>query len=215
MFRLVRLGIKLVALLLVGYLVLTTVQVVAASRRDDARPADAIVVFGAAQYGGRPSPVLRARLDHAAALFERDLAPTVWVTGGSRAGDVSTEASSSARYLIETKDLPSKAVRLEVQGRSSWQQLAAVARILRREGTTRVLLVSDPFHSARIDEMARELGLDAHVSPTRTSPITGAREVQHLGRETAAIAVGRIIGFRRLVGVEQRARSVRNVPTSG
>jgi uncharacterized SAM-binding protein YcdF (DUF218 family) len=88
-----------------------------------------------------------------------------------------------------------------VEGRTSWQSLAAVAVFLRSAHQTHVLLVSDPFHSFRIKAIASELGLQGLASPTRTSPIVGLSEVKYMGRETVAVAVGRIIGFRREAGV--------------
>jgi uncharacterized SAM-binding protein YcdF (DUF218 family) len=206
--RLVVRVVAVVLVLLVGYLGVTFAQVWSASRRDGARKADVVVVFGAAQYNGEPSPVLKARLDHAADLYERDLARHVFVTGGKQAGDQATEASASAAYL-ERKGVPSSAILWEPFGRSSWQQLASVASVLKRRGMTEVLLVSDPFHSARVRAMADELGLDASVSPTRTSPISGAGEVRHLAKETVAVAVGRVIGFRRAAGIERTVTEAR------
>ncbi|HVF76282.1 MAG TPA: YdcF family protein [Acidimicrobiales bacterium] len=191
-------AVALVAVLL--FLGVTFVQVWQASRRDGAREADAIVVFGAAQYNGRPSAVLRARLDHAVDLYERKLARVVVVTGGRQAGDSQTEAGASAAYLQE-KGVPGSAILWEPYGRNSWQQLASVAGILRQRNLPRVVLVTDPFHAERVHEMAGELGLDATVSPTRTSPISGATELRHLVKETAAVAVGRVVGFRRAVGL--------------
>ena len=200
--RLVKIAALVVALLFV-YLAVSFVQVWQASRRDEARNVEAIVVFGAAQYNGRPSPVLRARLDHAAALYKRDLSDVVVVTGGAQPDERTneTEASASARYLRQ-KGLPERALLREVTGRDSWQSLASAANFLKQRGRTRVLLVSDPFHSARVEAMADELGLDAYVSPTRTSPIGGAEEIRHLGRESVAMAAGRVVGFRRLMGIK-------------
>lgn len=209
MFRLARRLVKIVALLLVLYLVVTAVQVVASSRRDEATSSDAIVVFGAAQYNGQPSPVFRARLDHAADLYDRGVARTIWVTGGSGGAGEETEASVASRYLIREHGVDSEDIRLEVQGKDSWNQLAAVARILRREGTTDVVLVSDGFHNARIKAIAEELGLKPKASATNTSPISGRKEAEYLMRETAAVAIGRIVGFRRLSGINDTARSVR------
>lgn len=197
-------GVALLVALFVVYIGVTFVQVWAASRRDGAKRADVIVVFGAAQYNGRPSPVLRARLDHAADLYERELADLVFVTGGRQPGDRTgeTEASASASYL-EQRGVPEEAILWEPFGRSSWQQLASVASVLKRRGMTDVLLVSDPFHSARVGAMADELGLDAAVSPTRTSPISGVTELRYLAKETAAVALGRVVGFRRAAGIER------------
>ncbi|MEA2686563.1 MAG: hypothetical protein QOE93_1758 [Actinomycetota bacterium] len=205
----VRLALKItVGVVLAGvlYLAVTFAQVYLASRRDGAQPAQAIVVFGTAQYDGEPSPVLAARLDHAIELWEQRLAPVVVVTGGNQPGDRFTEATASANYLI-AHGVPDEDVLREVSGTSSWQSLAAVSEFLSERDITEVLLVSDPFHSLRISAMANELGLEAHASPTRTSPIAGLSEVRYMARETVAVALGRIIGFRRQASVERVVRS--------
>lgn len=181
------------------YVAVTFTQVWSASQRDEAQPAEAIIVLGAAQYDGRPSPVLRARLDHAAALYHSDLAPIVVVTGGNRPGDRFTEATAGATYL-HGQGIPDSAIRREVGGRSTWESLAATARFLREEEVSSVLLVSDPSHSYRIEAIARELGFDAHVSPTAGGGSRTAA-LRALVRETAAVAVGRVVGYRRLTGI--------------
>lgn len=202
--RAVKLGAALVALVMV-YLVVTFVQVWRASGRDQARPAQAIVVFGAAQYDGRPSPVLRARLDHALDLYKRGLADKVVVTGGRRAGDRFTEATVSASYLSK-RGVPQAAILREVSGRTSWQSLAAAAKFLKERDPpmTKVLLVSDGYHAARIAAIAKELGLDAHTSPARGASSRGAAKLVHLGKETVAVAAGRVFGFRRVAGIDRR-----------
>jgi uncharacterized SAM-binding protein YcdF (DUF218 family) len=203
--RLVKLAV-LVAFVLVAYLMFTFVQVWLASRRDEARSADAIVVLGAAQFNGVPSDILRARLDHAYDLYERDLAPVIVVTGGKQPGDRFTEATASADYLL-TKGVPDEDILREVDGTNSFESLAAAAGFLKERDMTTVLLVSDPFHSFRIDAISDELGLDGHTSPTRSSPIVGASAARHLLRETAAVAVGRIIGFRREAGINRAVQT--------
>lgn len=208
MFRLAFRVVTGLVVLVVLYIAVTFVQVWRAARDDDARRVEAIVVFGAAQYDGQPSPVLKARLDHAAGLFAKGYADTVVVTGGRRPGDRQSEAAASAHYLT-AKGVPDSAILREVNGRNSWQSLAAAANVLRQRGITEVLLVSDPFHSARIDAMADELGLDAHVSPTQTSPIGGATELRYLGKETVVVAAGRIVGFRRLMRIDSEVSRVR------
>jgi uncharacterized SAM-binding protein YcdF (DUF218 family) len=175
----------------------TFVQVWQASNRDEARASDAIIVLGAAQYDGEPSPVLARRLDHAAELYLDGLAPLIVVTGGSRPGDRFTEAAASAAYL-ESLGVPGQHIEREVQGESSWESLAAAARFLRADGITRVMLVSDPYHAMRIDGIAHDLGLDAVVSPS-----DGGAPFGSLLRETAAVAVGRVIGYDRLVQVDE------------
>lgn len=212
--RLLKLGGLLVVVGLV-YGVVTFVQVYGASRRDGAREADAIIVFGAAQYNGKPSPVLKARLDHAADLWEQKLAPVIVVTGGRQPGDQFTEATASATYLIQTRHVPDSALLREVSGTTSWESLASAAAFLKRQGRTEVLLVSDPFHAARTTAMASELGLDAHASPTRTSPIKGARALGYIGRETVAVGIGRVVGFSRVAGIDERVDRVRTDLVTG
>lgn len=204
-----KLALKLVAGVLAAaglYLAVTFVQVWLAARHDQARPAEAIVVFGTAQYNGVPSPVLAARLDHAIELYEKRLAPVIVVTGGSQPGDQFTEATASANYLIQ-RGVPDEDVLREVSGTSSWQSLAAAANFLDDREIDDVLLVSDPFHSLRIRAMASELGLEGHSSPTHSSPIRGLAEARYMARETIAVAVGRVIGFRRQASIEGVVRS--------
>lgn len=190
------------------YLGVTFVQVWLASRRDQARPAQAIVVLGTAQYNGHPSAVLKARLDHTLDLWHQQLAGTVFVTGGRRPGDQFTEATVSAVYLTE-RGVPGEAVLRETGGTNSWQSLASAAIYLKERHLTKVILVSDPFHSARIAAMADELGLTPYVSPTRTSPIKGLAAFSHMAKETLEVAAGRIVGFRRLIGVSTRVKSAK------
>jgi len=204
--RLVRLAVKvalLVAVVVFAYLVVTFVQVWAASRRDDARPSQAIVVLGAAQYNGRPSPVLAARLDHAILLYRRHVAPVIVVTGGRVPGDPYTEAGASAMYLHE-HGIADTAILRETTGRTSWESLEAAARFLISRHERRVVLVSDPYHSERISAIAHQVGLDAVTSPTRTSPIKGMNAFKRMIGETIRVAAGRIFGYARL----DRHRSV-------
>lgn len=162
----------LVGLVLTGALLwaVSAAQVLAAATTDDALPSDAIVVLGAAHYRGRPSPVLRARLDHAVALYRRGVAPVLVLTGGTARGDTASEAAVGRRYVLEA-ELPDTALRLEEAGRTTAESLKAVAELLRAEGRERVVLVSDPFHVLRARRVARRLGLQAVASPTRTDDI--------------------------------------------
>lgn len=208
-----KLVVKFVAAVMVAvmlYLGFTFAQVWLASRRDNAQPAQAIVVLGTAQYDGEPSPVLRARLDHAVELYQRGLAPVIVVTGGSRPGDRFTEATASANYLLR-HGVPDEDILREVSGNSSWQSLAATANFLEDRDIREVLLVSDAFHSFRIEAMADELGLEGHASPARDSPIGGLTAAKYMVRETAAVAVARFIGYRREAGVRNRVVGNRNL----
>ena len=192
-----RLVLGLFGALLV-YVAVTFVQVWLASRRDGVQSADAIVVLGAAQYDCRPSPVLSERLDHAHDLWQDDVADTIVVTGGKQATDRCTEAESSANYL-RAAGVPDEDLLLEVQGRNSWESLAATGHILRDRDLTRVVLVTDGYHALRVQAIAEQIGLDASVSPSRKGGSLPA-----LIKETGAVAVGRIVGFDRLVDIDDQ-----------
>ena len=146
------------------------VDVVITSRRDERRPIDAIVVLGAAQYNGHPSPVLRARLDHATALYRAGLAPVIVVTGGIVEGDRMSESAAAQNYLV-ANGIPKDSV-VQEAGRSTAASMDSVAQYLHTQRKSRVLLVSDPFHVARLHLEAWRVGLDGYTSPTRTSPIS-------------------------------------------
>lgn len=169
-----RMTTTIVGLVVVAWLV-TMLMVERAGRRDDATKADAIVVLGAAQYVGRPSPVLRARVDHAVSLWKRELAPTLILTGGTGVGDTTSEAAVARKYAM-SKGVPDRAIVLEVNGRTTSESMRAVARIMEDREQSSVILVSDPFHMLRLSILARRHGLDPYMSPTRTSPITSNRE---------------------------------------
>lgn len=196
--RLVFRIIGLVLLAGVGYLLVTFAQVWWASRRDGAREADAAVVLGAAQYNGSPSPVLQGRLDHALELYEDGLVGVIVVTGGSQEGDQYTEGQVGYLYLRD-QGVPDEDLLVEDQGTNTWESLAAAARILRDRELTRAVLVTDGYHALRVDAIADELGLDASVSPSRRGGTA-----RQLVEETGAVAVGRIVGFRRLVNLDDR-----------
>jgi uncharacterized SAM-binding protein YcdF (DUF218 family) len=163
----------LVLAVLAGVVVYTIslVMVLVVSQQDERRPVDAIVVLGAAQYNGRPSPVLRARLNHALSLYREELAPLVVVTGGIGRGDTTSEAVVGQRYLV-AHGIPADAVVAQGEGRTTRASMSAVTAWLRARGLRRVLLVSDPFHMFRLHLEARRTGLEAYTSPTESSPIS-------------------------------------------
>ncbi len=165
------------AVLVVAAGLASIVAVVRAARRDDAAPADAIVVLGAAQYNGHPSPVFRARLDHAAALLKRGLAPRLLVTGGVGLGDTVSEAVVGRRYLIAA-GADSMSVVAIATGRSTEPSLQAAANWIRAHGGRRTILVSDDFHMLRLSITARRLGLAPLGSPARGSPIAANRRLE-------------------------------------
>jgi uncharacterized SAM-binding protein YcdF (DUF218 family) len=179
------------------YFLITLVQVHQTGRSDQARRVDAIVVMGAAQYDGTPSAQLAARLDHVVTLWNRGVAGVVVVTGGNKPGDRFTEASSSAEYLIE-RGVPPEVILREDAGTTSFESLRAVAELLDAQGLSRVLVVTDPYHSLRSRLIAEEVGLTAFVSPTPTTVIRGSAAFTRELKEAAGIALGRLIGFRRL-----------------
>jgi uncharacterized SAM-binding protein YcdF (DUF218 family) len=145
------------------------------SSRDEARPAQAIVVLGAAQYAGKPSPVLRARLDHALDLWNRHLASLLILTGGTGSGDTTSEAAVGRNYA-KKHGVPDSAILVENEGRTTSESMRAVAGMLEVRGLQSALLVSDPFHMLRLRILARRFGFTPYTSPTRTSPISPNRE---------------------------------------
>ncbi|MCU1372106.1 MAG: YdcF family protein [Ilumatobacteraceae bacterium] len=189
--RTVRIGLALVGLAVL-YVGGTFVQVWQASRSDGARKADAIVVLGAAQYDGTASPALKNRLDHALELHEQGLAPLIVVTGGRQEGDRFTEATVGYNYLRE-HGVPDSAIRKEVQGHTTYESLAATWRFLRSEDVDDVILVSGPATAKRLAGISGDIGLQAAISPSDGNP-----SFRSLLRETAAVSVGRAIGYRRL-----------------
>ncbi len=196
-----------VLVLAVGfYLGITFLQVWRASTQDSHDAAEAIIVLGAAQYDGVPSPVLRGRLDHAIELYEAGVAPTLVVTGGKQPGDRFTEAAAGYRYLRDN-GVPEFAILREEQGANTWDQLAAAARFLEPQDIDDVVLVSDDYHAYRLERIADELGLDAQISPVDPGLSTTGR-ARAMGRETVAVAVGRLIGFRRLVDLDDSLNSL-------
>lgn len=182
------------------YGVVTFGQVYRSSRTDGATTADAVIVLGAAQYNGRPSPVLQQRLDHALELYEADLAPTIVLTGGRQEGDRFTEATAGYNYLRE-QGVPDEALLKEVDGTSTWESLSASARFLIARDMTKVVLVTDGYHAMRVGSIADDLGLDAAVSPV-DGLLSRASELQHLARETIAVGLGRVIGYDRLFRID-------------
>ncbi|MFZ5624958.1 MAG: YdcF family protein [Gemmatimonadota bacterium] len=174
------------ALLLVGILayLCSLLAVYVVSRQDDRSPADAIVVLGAAQYNGRPSPVLRARLDHAATLYLDGRAPLIVVTGGVGRGDRQSEATVGHRYLRALR-IPDSVVIVQPAGRSTEESMRAVSEWMDDRDLHSAILVSDPFHMLRLRFEARRFDIEAHTSPTRSSPISGSagHELRYLALE--------------------------------
>ena len=183
-------GGLLIAALIVGG---TGFRVWQVARVDDQRPADVIVVLGAAQYDGEPSSIFSWRLRHAQGLFEAGVAARIVTTGGGRSGDATTEAEAGRAYLID-RGVPADAVVAVGEGSDTLGSLRAVAGIAQADGWNSTVLVSDPWHSLRARTMARDEGLEAWTSPTRSGPIVQTRETQirYILRETAALLFYRL-----------------------
>ena len=188
----VRRAVLVGVVVVVGYVFLTFIQVLRASGEDNRDAVDAIVVLGAAQYDGRPSPVFANRLDHAFELWEAGVADIIVTTGSNQPGDRFTEGYAGFEYL-RFAGVPEADIRVITDGTSTWEQLAATARVLRPEGLDSVVLVSDPYHALRLRQIADEVGLRASVSTT-----DGSSSIRQLVRETAAVSLGRILGYRRV-----------------
>jgi uncharacterized SAM-binding protein YcdF (DUF218 family) len=188
----IRIALGLIAVVVL-YIGISFAQVWWASRQDNTAPASAIVVMGAAQWNGLPSPVLKGRLDHAADLYQKGVAPVVIVAGGKQVGDKVTQSLVSFEYL-RSKGIPESALKIEGAGTNSYEELSSTAFIMRQAGLPqKVVIVTDPYHAYRVADIADEVGLAAHVSPT-----SGGTTLSDYVRETGAVAIGRIIGYRRL-----------------
>jgi uncharacterized SAM-binding protein YcdF (DUF218 family) len=181
-------------IVLVGYPVFTSVQVWATSHQDQMHPADAIVVLGAAQYDGRPSPVLQARLDHALYLYRQQMAPVVITTGGKLPGDTFTEGDTGIMYL-RTQGVPAGDTLAETSGTSTYESLRNVAGIALPRGIRSVLIVTDPLHSARAQRMALDLGFQAaYTSPDNYVELNRSTrtKLDEFVKETAALMLYRV-----------------------
>ncbi len=180
----------LIGVLLMGILVVggTAFRVWQVARIDNRDRADIVVVLGAAQYAGKPSKVLEARLRQAKALYEQGVANHIVTGGGRRAGDRFTEAEAGRRWLVE-HGVPDDKVVTVGEGNDTLGTLKAVAEKAKQSGWSTAVIVSDPWHSLRARTMAKDAGLDAWTSPTHSGPIVQTRETQarYILRETAAL----------------------------
>ena len=158
--------------------------------RDEQRPADAIVVMGAAQYDGRPSPLFAARLDHAIDLFHAGIATRLVVTGGKQEGDRTTEAASARAYAV-SHGVPDDAILAEDNSRTTLQSIRGIATLMHDERLRTAVFVSDPSHMLRVLRMASDEGIEAYGSPTRTSPLERdpVRRVDAIVHELGALAI--------------------------
>lgn len=186
-----------VGLIVVGMFAASAIAVWRAAHDDEASRVDrvdVILVLGAAQYGGRPSPVFQGRLDHAALLYRQRFADRILVLGAGQPGDQVTEAEAGSAYLV-TQGVPDSAVDPSPFGNTSYDSLRAAARYMEAEALGSAFLVSDPWHNLRIRRMARDLGIEAYVSATFQSAATsqGTRLAGYV-RETFAYVFYRLLG---------------------
>jgi uncharacterized SAM-binding protein YcdF (DUF218 family) len=197
--RFVRVAVKVLLVVIVVaavYLAVTAVQVWLTSRESDPQLSQAIIIMGAAQYNGVPSPDLLARLQEADTLYKRHLAPLVVATGAKEPGDHYTEAWTEATWLARNGVPPGDVV--QVGGRTTWESLILAGAVLDHKGVKKVLIVTDGFHEDRCMAIATELGLEPKPAPATSSPIRGWSAFPYFMKETAAVALGRIIGYSHL-----------------
>jgi uncharacterized SAM-binding protein YcdF (DUF218 family) len=186
--------VLLVAVVVVGANALTVWRAAHHDGASDVDRADAIVVLGAAQYDGTPSPVFKGRLDHAALLYGRGFAPRVMVLGANQPGDRTTEAEAGRDYLID-QGVPAGAVTAIPVGHTSYESLQAAAGAMHEAGLRSAFLVSDPWHNARIERMASDLGITGYASATWTSAAkTEEARIPGYVRETFAYMYYRVVG---------------------
>jgi uncharacterized SAM-binding protein YcdF (DUF218 family) len=185
----------LAAVLAILYLISLTVRIYLAGKQDERGPADVIIVLGAAQWDGRPRPMYLGRLEHAIALYQQGYASTLLFCGGKRPGDRFTEAWAGKHYA-EEHGVPSRAILMEAQGRTTMQSMQYAADIMRRQGLRTAMVVSDPFHAFRLRRIARDLGMSARVSPTPYSRAKSLRtQGEYIVREVGSYAIYRLFGM--------------------
>jgi uncharacterized SAM-binding protein YcdF (DUF218 family) len=160
------------------------------SSLDEARPADVIVILGAAEYRGRPSPVLRARLDHGLDLYRRGIAPRILTTGGAGGDPDFTESEVGRAYLIRN-GVPSEAIIIEPEGDSTMYSTAAAGEIMRRMNLRSCVVVSDGYHIFRAKRMLEERGVRAYGSPRPAGPRDGWRHWRRCLRQAAGYVLWR------------------------
>jgi uncharacterized SAM-binding protein YcdF (DUF218 family) len=185
------------------------VEISAQGDRDEQRPADAIVVLGAAQFNGTPGGVFKARLQHAVDLYHEGVAPYLIVTGGKLPGDRTTEAATARTWAI-AHGVPADAILGENEGRSTLESLEGVAALFREHKLSSAVFVSDETHMLRVLRMATDLGIVGWGSPTRTSPTDRetARRTQAMVHEIGGllayyVGVGRLLGDASTVESQQ------------
>lgn len=189
-----------VCLALVSYVVIVAVSLTWAGTHHDSRVVDAIVVMGAAQYDGVPSPLLASRLQHALDLWKQKQAPVIAVTGGKRPGDRFTEGDTSRRWLTD-RGVPAANIIVESVGRSTWESVENLAPLLNAAKVHSVVVVSSSWHVQRAELSLDELGFSSHSSASPDGVLSGSSEKSKLIREIAGVSLGRVIGFGTLFDI--------------
>jgi uncharacterized SAM-binding protein YcdF (DUF218 family) len=188
-------GALIFVVLVFGVLATTALAVWRAAHTDDARHvqhADLVIVLGAAQYNGTPSPVFQARLAQARLLIDEGFADRILVVGGGRPGDATTEAQAGQQWLI-SKGVAQQDVFAEPKGSTTFESLQAAVVFMRGRDLATAFLVSDPWHNLRIRRMASDLGISAYISATgRSAASTQWTRLQGYTRETFAYLYYRI-----------------------
>jgi uncharacterized SAM-binding protein YcdF (DUF218 family) len=183
-----------------SYIAITAVSLVWVGTHHNVKTVDAIVVMGAAQYDGMPSPLLASRLQHALDLWKRKQAPVIAVTGGKRAGDRFTEGDTSRRWLTD-RGVPAADIIVESVGHSTWESIQNLAPLLNEAHIHSVVVVSSSWHVQRAELSLEELGFQARSSASPDGVLSGSSEKSKLIREIAGVSLGRIIGFGTLFDI--------------
>jgi uncharacterized SAM-binding protein YcdF (DUF218 family) len=189
-----------VCLALVSYVGIAAVSVTWDGTHQYTKSVDAIVVMGAAQYDGVPSPLLASRLQHALDLWKQKQAPVIVVTGGKRAGDRFTEGDTSRRWLTD-RGVPAADIIVESVGRSTWESIKNLAPLLNNANVHSVVVVSSSWHVQRAALSLEELGFRAHSSASPDGVLSASSEKSKLIRESAGVSLGRVIGFGTLFDI--------------
>jgi uncharacterized SAM-binding protein YcdF (DUF218 family) len=185
---------------LISYVGIAAASLTWAGSHRDTKVVDAIVVMGAAQYDGVPSPLLASRLQHALELWKQKQAPVIAVTGGKRVGDRFTEGATSRRWLTD-RGVPAADIIVESVGHSTWESIENLAPLLNDAKVQSVVVVSSSWHVQRAELSLKELDFRAYSSASPDGVLSGSSENSKLIREIAGVSLGRIIGFGTLFDI--------------
>ena len=185
---------------LISYVGIAAASLIWSGSHRDTKAVDAIVVMGAAQYDGVPSPLLASRLQHALELWKQKQAPVIAVTGGKRVGDRFTEGATSRRWLTD-RGVPAADIIVESVGHSTWESIENLAPLLNDANVQSVVVVSSSWHVQRAELSLEELGFRAHSSASPNGVLSGPSEKSKLIREIGGVSLGRIIGFGTLFDI--------------